>query len=401
MALVLLAVASYSYLHPRQAAPTPAVLATSSSPDAPQLGLTSPQSPSSLALVTVDQSAMHGMGRLAFSSQGRLYTVEESGVRLIDQSAPNFSWSHSGRWLAFWGSIASRQLEQGSFQITDGTSTLQVPRGVFPVKHPGPCGESYAWSPVGDQLAIALGNALWLQAPGAPPRRLLNRCVMSFAWSPDASRIAVVIRKNPDILTVVSVDNGEQAPIAVGGSNWPLITVAGWWPDGRGVLYAPDLKSTPSLAADNIPIYSVPLAGGEPTTFSADPEFGPWFANSPDGKRFAFVRRSGSEVQNDPLTAVCLPPSICADIPRRVNTVLTKPAWSPDGARLALLEAACCYVPSSPKLIAQWDSTHRIVVTDRNGVPLEYLDWGKEPSICNGPSTRERCCSFATMPYGR
>ena len=394
MVLILLAVASYRFLHPAGppgsvaldkpvATQAPMVFATPSSAPAasPQLSPIPTQSPPALAPVTADQSAMQGMGRLAFTSQDRLYMLDASGIRLLDERALRPSWSPSGRWLAYWGSVGKPPSDQGSFQITDGDSTMQLPLGVFPVMHAGPCGEAYAWSPVQDQLAIALGNALWLQLPGAARRKLMDRCVMSFAWSPDGSRIAFVLRENPDQLMTLSVAGGEQTSLAIGGLDWPLLEVTGWWPDNRGVFYGPDPKLSPSSAADGHHLFSVPLTGGEPTILPKGLAYTSWFANSPDGQRFALVRGSGREVQIDKVTTVCRVPATCTDIALRPNTVLTGPAWSPDGARLAVLEAAagnpCCSAPYSPEAIAQWNATHRIVITDPNGTVLKYLDWGQ------------------------
>lgn len=178
------------------------------------------------------------------------------------------AWSRDGRWLAFLVAPPS------PFPVVGSPSgTLWLARadgaGARPVlANAGP----FSWSPASDVLAAtvtspATGRA-WLceLAPVAPPR-LVAGVTGPAAWSPDGRQLAfTTIEGSPrtgfsgSMLETVPASGGT--PTVVRRSRQVAFVVAGWRPDGRGLLAWADQQDSASLAADGQALLSVPLAGG-------------------------------------------------------------------------------------------------------------------------------------------
>jgi len=123
-----------------------------------------------------------------------------------------------------------------------------------------------AYTVAATQSAIA--DELWLDSPGDAPTQLAGVSVTGgFAWSPDGRTIAVGTGQRlvpggfSGALEVVSASGGATTTWYQAGDN--VVEPAGWWPDGRGLLFWLDIQGSASLAADGLALDSQ-SAGGQP-----------------------------------------------------------------------------------------------------------------------------------------
>src|SRR5664280_1888402 len=187
------------------------------------------------------------------------------------------------------------------------------------------------WSPKGDVLLVAFDHDLWLLAPGAEPRRLMNDPddEEAPAFSPDGSRVAYV--KKSDLFTL-ELATGVETRLTTTGSehvfngklDWvyeeELANRRGsrayeWAPDSSAIAYLrldetrvpafPVVDFTPvngkvlpqryPKAGDPnaIPsVHVVDLAGHETASFAPAPDdvyLAPELAWTADGKRVCFL----------------------------------------------------------------------------------------------------------------
>jgi TolB protein len=235
-------------------------------------------------------------------------------------------------------------------------------------------------------------ESLWLDTPGHPatPVSGLSVQVGGFAWSPDGSHLAVVTGHNGNgkdegplsTLQVVPVDGGS--PTTWFQSTESGIDIAGWWPNGDGLLFWVDTGYSESVAADGIPLYSQ-VEGGQPREIGPTLVNTSWVSWSPDGHTVAVVAGGdrfiwgGSKhvVTCDPTTATCTP----VDTP--AGTVTLSPTWSPAGVLSVVVASASG--PFSPDggayfsdgWLAEWDSTHALFVSAPGGLtPLSAQGTG-------------------------
>src|SRR5260370_15134693 len=220
-----------------------------------------------------------GADRLAVVSGGRLQVIDPATGASIGLSAPgptdHPAWSWSGQWLSY--------SSDGSLWISkaDGTAARQV----------APTAAAASWSPAADRLAVPTDHGALVVTPDAGTTTLVPSClVSSLAWSPDGQKLAAVCdeRGRVDGLITTSADRtadttstastasttgAARATGPTGATSHVLLPksiadgdtglrLAGWWPDGRGLLVWIDPQHSASLAADGMSLVGVGLDGG-------------------------------------------------------------------------------------------------------------------------------------------
>lgn len=318
--------------------------------------------------------SLPGLGKLAVVTAGGLNLVDyELGhvVTVPSDTAVAFpAWSPDGRWLAYldlgWHSIELVSSDGSPAQLAE------VPNGPFT--------ENFAWSPTEDVLAIAPSNGgLYLVTPSGEARLLAEGLIASFAWSPDGQALAYVTSLpsgSPEsasaAIFTIPVSGGEpQQRYLAEGSD---IVLAGWWPDGQGLLYWLGIRSA-SIAMDGMTLFSLPLDGGDPVELGVmlpERAFLDW---SPDG-RLVMVEGAGRELwSGDKGLSVCdVRAGTCQRLPKPEGTVSLYPAWSPDG-RLAFIQAGVpSQYPNDDGALRAWLGTWTLVIADPDGSGEQVLD---------------------------
>src|SRR5712692_3114466 len=187
------------------------------------------------------------------------------------------------------------------------------------------------WSPSADVLAFTTqsGAALQIAAADGLATDLVKAgggSIESFVWSHDGTALAYALH-SADPSTADQVFS-----VAADGSRyqrWPYvppehagIILAGWWPDGTGILAWPDPDHSASIAADGLPLVSVRLAGGPGQTLATTLPYRPWVRWSPDGRSVAVVAGAGREPWQAKSLAVCsVPGGGCTPVPQAPGTV--------------------------------------------------------------------------------
>lgn len=157
---------------------------------------------------------------------------------------------------------------------------------------------SFAWIPGKDALAVAAaGTGLWIVPASGSPRLLAlgKTHVQALAASPDGGEVAAVVTlpyvnvlNRRDEILLVSVTSGTTrrvylAPVADG------VDLAGFWPDGRGLLFWSDPLHSASLAADGLGLFSLPFAGAKARLLATTLTYVPWLSWAPSGNQVAIV----------------------------------------------------------------------------------------------------------------
>lgn len=193
-----------------------------------------------------------------------------------------------------------------------------------------------AWSPDGRTLAFLSDRGgegartqVWaMPAQGGEARRLtdLPAGVEDFAWSPDGRRLAV-IAWDPE--RPAGAEKPKNPPPIVVDRYWFKQDVTGYLDDRRQHLYVVDLAS----------------GQAELLTPGAHDEYLP--AWSPDGRTIAYVTKRGADPDRHMNFDLYLVEPRAGAPERQLTTFEgadldpqweTRPAWSPDGTRIAYLQ---------------------------------------------------------------
>ncbi len=312
----------------------------------------------------INVGAFKGQGSLAFISNARLYILDgQAGVvRTVGAAGETLgAWSPSGHWLLF------RRGQQPWLVAADGSAAHALPiRG------------GAGWSPASDILALVGPDGLWLIPAIGSSRRLVSPPVGSFAWSHDGRALAYTVSRPgaTDSVFTVDIESGLAQEVRLDLGRTRIynnsinngITAIGWWADGQGLLIQRDPDHSASLAADGLPLESVPLHGGIVQTLAGLAP-GSRLAQSQDG-RLLITQGLGRVAWENKKVAVCdARTGECHDFQQPTGKVSLEPAWSTDNARVAFVRAdGGSSIPGfGPEAIATWNRTRSLWVSDAGG----------------------------------
>jgi dipeptidyl aminopeptidase/acylaminoacyl peptidase len=290
---------------------------------------------------TPTSAATVGLGRLAIAQQGDLLIkglpegVTASLAHLMGITNVSFAsqprLSPSGEWLAF------------RLNPPDGWVFVQqvIGPGSYDLEDTGPLG-LYAWSPVEDRLAYVAGQGeLKLTGDyGSEPRTLVpqsgERQITSLAWSPDGAWIAYTVGESPYLdLWKVPLDGGEPVELYAATDSTlhaGLYRLLGWAPDGESLLvWEGNPYASASVAADGLPLASIPAQDGEPVRLAgAVLLYDDFVRPDPSGSgRVAVILGSLREATVDKVLYIFEGEGRTAVSPD--GYAAASPAWSPDG----------------------------------------------------------------------
>jgi WD40-like Beta Propeller Repeat len=354
-----------------------------SGPSGPKPGQQRPARTSG-AVPSVNAAAFAGHGELAFVSRGALWVLDGATRTLRITAAPDMRpsnpvFSADGRWLAFVAirpnpSVPAAMASTVWLAHGDGSGVHQI----------GPRLGLIGWSPAADVLAVTAGNSIRLISPSGAARTLVRAAgIGSAAWAPGGSALAVATGSAAaSTLASYPVAGGRPTTWlhlrARSGMNY-LIDPAGWWPRQGIGFWA--LTTSPSLNADQDPFYVIPAPGAHPrllgntlTGSGLDQ-----VAGAPR-RRLAIVAEVpgtgiGRLIWQGRRIEVCQPAAACAAIPSPPHTVTLDPAWSPDGATLAFVQAPTRASPGFPQpAVARWYNAHQLWVYHPAAHLLRRLD---------------------------
>ncbi len=257
----------------------------------------------------------------------------------------------------------------------------------------------FAWAPRAALLAVTASRSgvrpsrSWVVLTVTPGGR---RTVLAAAangtgvgWSPDGRQIAAGLstlrgRRWAGRLTLLRPRGGRPATVAVSKGN--VIELAGWWPDGSGLLYWVDPQGSSSIAADGLPLFTLALragqAAGRPRRLVASMlVHSSWVAFRPGGHQVAVVAGGDREIWGGRKHLVlCATSGRCRVLTKPAGTVDLQPEWSAAGRAVLFTRASASgpfgpggHALFSPKWIRRWQATSRmrlIPVAGTGGRPI-------------------------------
>ena len=369
--------------------------------------------------------AFCGLGRLAYLKEGQIHLLDGATdtIQVVENSegAGEMAWSQDGKWLAF--------VRNGELMIAAAAEL-----DVHLVDLPGTVNR-FAWSPAGNVLAVSLnpgepaqfgspsdqatpitdfplpasgpaqpqardvleanrgpsepaqsGGAIWLVTdpaePKARPLLTLDRPVGAVAWSPDGDSLAYVstlpgdaVELRSDALEVVPASGGEPTQWYV--ADQAAIELAGWWPDGQGILFWAVPLHSPSIAADGLPLQSLAVGSSEPIALPTMLLNASWISWDPSGKTLAVIAGGGRMAWDQKNLAFCdAAAGECRFLPQPKEQVTLDAAWSPGGEQIAMIRA-----DRQPGMrrsryredLEAWAKSRTLWLTDPDGTSLREI----------------------------
>lgn len=281
-------------------------------------------------------------------SSYRLYLIGGAAqgtkqVRLHGR-ASNPIWSHDGQWLAVQVSPTPPKSEP--YNVEPISLWLVSPAGVVVrrLTAANPDLGDVSWSPTADVLALSgstgAGNttkyyAATVTTSGTVSRLTTSSDISGVAWSPDGDQIAASVgtfahRQYTSRLEIFPAAGGSGRVITT--EHHQVLDLAGWWPDGSGLLAWLDYQGSSSLAADGLPLLDVSVANGHRRRLAHSMlQYGEWLSRSAKRNEIAFIGGGDRELTNDHKHLEVCSLSRCQSIHQPKNQVSFDPEWSTSG----------------------------------------------------------------------
>ena len=178
----------------------------------------------------------------------------------------------------------------------------------------------FAWSPEASVVAYSAAprynfpaggpEDLWVDHPGSPPESVpvgMGAGVGSIAWSPDGAELAFDDSVFPHPATATS---GATPPVgrlrivpATGGAvvtafrlSESGIDLAGWWPEGGGLLFWEDPGFSGSASLTGQTLYSLGSGSNHPVALASSLVGSTWLTPEPGGHTIALVAGKGRPI---------------------------------------------------------------------------------------------------------
>jgi dipeptidyl aminopeptidase/acylaminoacyl peptidase len=201
-------------------------------------------------------------GKLAFVNDGNIWIKalpDGMPIQVSQGGGAEFpQWSPSGHWLTF-------HQNKKIVAVSDSRERREI------------TADRSAWSPYRDELAFVDQDGLCvirLDAGDQQKRVVLRNSasaqVSGFAWSPDSTAFAVSVvtpdpARGPQFrvghLWRITVDETQRQEIFTPKERGGIEPV-GWSSEGQYILFQFDPDFSSSLAADGLPLFSIPAFGG-------------------------------------------------------------------------------------------------------------------------------------------
>jgi hypothetical protein len=351
--------------------------------------------------LTVNARAWVGHGNLAFVSAGQLEVLSNIGG-LSQITGPtgngfdsNPAWSQDGRWLAFLhtGPAYGFAVRAPTLWLAETGTAVATEVSVNGIG-------MFAWSPTADVLAYSVvppGNSLepvpediWIDQPGSPPTAIRvgsGDGVGTVAWSPNGTGLAFddIVAAQPGSahspatppashIGVVSVSGG-QVTIEYQATEAGL-ELAGWWPDGAGLLFWEDSGYSASLQADGLMLYSLGSGDQQPVGLVTSLVVPTWWTPGPDNT-VAVVAGGGREIWEPgrDVDLCALPAATCRPVSIPAASVGLASSWSAAGTLFfSVASASPPFGPAagmdySAANMAEWDGTNTLWALPPGGQP--------------------------------
>ncbi len=341
--------------------------------------------------ITVNASAWRGHGNLALISSGQLEILSNTGT-LSGITGPtgggfdsDAAWSPDDHWLAFLHTGPANGYDLPAptlwLLVTGATRAQEVTTSGIAM---------FEWSPTAPVLAYSVvpkynfpagvPEDVWFDGPGAPPTSVAvgtGAGLGSIAWSPDGSELAFddsVFPQPASATSPATPATGRLGIVSFDGDH--VVTVyrvsqsgidlAGWWPEGGGLLFWEDPGFAES--ADGDTLYSLELDTARPVALATSLVGPTWLAAEPDGPTVAVVAgrdrtiwTSGRDVD------LCrFPAATCQAVAIPTGTVGLAPSWSASGRLIFAVASASGPFGANGEAnyssgwMAQWDSTNAL-----------------------------------------